>query len=176
MKISLSYCSHTRSSPQANILQILDNHAPHMSLEGIYFCKRHGIALLSFPSHCSHKLQPLDCSVSCLLKKYFNHFQDKWMKTHSGHTMSIYDLPGIVKDALPLATTTTNAQVGFRCSVNWPLNRDIFSNQEYVPSRVTFHPCPPQPSTSSSESTPLPKAPLPHAPPSHGHDTQPTST
>lgn len=80
------------------------------------------------------------------------------MKTHPGHTMSLYDLPGIVKDA------ATNAQADSRYSGIWPLNRDIFSNQEYAPSRASDRPCPPQHSTSASQPEPLPQAPPSQAP------------
>ncbi|KAJ4920932.1 hypothetical protein JOQ06_016527, partial [Pogonophryne albipinna] len=104
--------SHTKSSQESKVLLVLDNHSSHLSVEGIDFCRSHGIILLSFPPHCSHKLQPLDRTVYGPLKKHINSRCDNWMKTHPGSTMTIYDLPGIVKSALPHAATPSNIQAG----------------------------------------------------------------
>jgi hypothetical protein len=53
----------TNCSMERKLLIVLDNHASHTSIEAILFCRKNGIVLLSFPPHCSHKLQPLDVSV-----------------------------------------------------------------------------------------------------------------
>ncbi|KAK1882025.1 Pogo transposable element with ZNF domain [Dissostichus eleginoides] len=141
--------NHTKSSQESKVLVVLDNHSSHLSVEGINFCRGHGIILLSFPPHCSHKLQPLDRTVYGPLKKHINSRCDNWMKTHPGATMTIYDLPGIVKSALPLAATPSNIQAGFACTGIWPFNRHIFSDIDFAPSQVTDRP-PPEPSTSAA--------------------------
>ena len=146
--------AHTKATTDSKVLLILDNHASHLSVVGIDFCRENGIVLLSFPPHCSHKRQPLDRSVYGPLKKYINNFQDQWMRRHPGQTMTIYDLPGIAKDALPLAATTSSAQ--------------YFSNQDFAPSIVTDRPCPPLITTSASP-LPLP----PQAPPTMPQTTPP---
>lgn len=43
------------------------------------------------------------------------------MKTHPGLTISIYDIPGIVRVSLSKATVPTNGQAGFRCTGIWHL-------------------------------------------------------
>ena len=62
------------------------------------------------------------------------------MKTHPG--MTIYDIPGIAKEALPLAATPSNIQKGFQVSGIYPFNRNIFSEDEYMPGFVTDRPEP----------------------------------
>lgn len=119
---------HTKSSVDTNVLLILDNHSFHLSVRGIHFCTDNGIVLLSFPPHCSHKLQPLDCTDIGSLKWAVNFFWDSWMKSHPGLTLSIYDIPGIVRLALPLAGTPANVQSGFRCTGIWPFNRKVFQD------------------------------------------------
>lgn len=47
---------------------------------------------VSFPPHCSQKLQPLEKSVYGHLRKYVNCVCDSWMGDES--TMAIYDIPG----------------------------------------------------------------------------------
>jgi len=48
-----------RCSPASPVI-LIDNHDSHISLPVIDFAKEHGIIMVSFPPHCSHKLQPLD--------------------------------------------------------------------------------------------------------------------
>jgi DDE superfamily endonuclease len=55
--------SHTKSRVTNKILLLVDNHESHISLPEIKYFIEHGIVILSFPPHCSHKLQPLDVSV-----------------------------------------------------------------------------------------------------------------
>lgn len=90
------------------------DYSSHIHINELDFCKENNIVLLSFPPHCSHKLQPLDRSVYGPLKKAINTTCDAWMRKHPGKTMTIYDIPGIVKTAMPLALTQTNIQAGFR--------------------------------------------------------------
>eukprot|EP00106_Octopus_bimaculoides_P002237 XP_014769679.1 PREDICTED: uncharacterized protein LOC106868775 [Octopus bimaculoides] len=67
LKFLEHFVKHTRSSKE-----LLDKHNSHISLAIIDFCRNNGILLLSFPPHCSQKLQLLDRSVYGSLKKYVN--------------------------------------------------------------------------------------------------------
>ncbi|KAL1276995.1 hypothetical protein QQF64_023668 [Cirrhinus molitorella] len=153
---------HTRASLDAKVLLILDNHSSHLSVRGIDFCRKNGIVMLSFPPHCSHKLQPLDRTVYGPLKRHVNAFCDTWMRSHPGLTMSIYDIPGIVRLALPLAGTAVNVQNGFSSTGIWPYNRDKFNASDFAPSLVTDRPPPPvlpeQAGTSAPSAVPLVQA------------------
>lgn len=75
--------------------------------------RKRGVVVISLPPHCSYKLQPLDRSVYGPLKKYINTACDSWMHNNPGKIMSIYDIPKIAKDALPLAANPKNIQAGF---------------------------------------------------------------
>jgi hypothetical protein len=134
------FFKHTRSTKERPVLLILDDHDSHLSLDGIELCRESGIIILSLPPHCSHKLQPLDRSVYGPFKKYVNSMSDAWIRSNPGKTMSIYDIPEVVRDALPLATTFKNIQSGFRVSGVWPLNRHIFTDDEFLTSAVTDRP------------------------------------
>ncbi|MBS0032909.1 MAG: hypothetical protein KFE23_02420 [Candidatus Baumannia cicadellinicola] len=103
---------HTKSSIENPCLLLLDNPGSHLSIDGLNFAKDNGIIMLSFPPHCSHKLQPLDKSVYGPLKKYVNSACDDWMISNPGKTMTICDIPGIVARAYPLAMTPTNILSG----------------------------------------------------------------
>lgn len=49
-----------------------------------------------------------------------------------GKTMTIYDIPGLVR----IAATPEMIQDGFQCSGIWPYNQDIFKDSEFSPSQV----------------------------------------
>lgn len=68
---------------------------------------------------------------------------DDRMKNHPGHTMTIYDLPAIVAQALPLATTPNNIKGGFKVSGVFPFNCDVFEDYKFAPASVTDRPMPP---------------------------------
>lgn len=53
----------TICSKNIHILLLIDNHSSHTSLEAIEYSRENRIVLLSFPPHCSHRLQPLDVGV-----------------------------------------------------------------------------------------------------------------
>lgn len=63
-----------------------------------------------------------------------------WMHNNPGKTMTIYDIPPIVKDLLPLALNPANIMSGFKASGIWPLNVDIFQDSDFAPSYVTDRP------------------------------------
>lgn len=136
------FVKEIRPTKEDPVLLLLDNHQSHLSVPVIDFCKQNGVVLLSFPPHCSHKLQPLDRGVYGPLKTFVNSFCDAWMKNHPGKVMSIYDIPGIVRDALPRAATQINIAGGFRASGIVPYNPHIFRDDEFLASSVTDRPLP----------------------------------
>lgn len=81
------FVRHTKCSKEHPVLIVLDNHASHLSVNIINYCRENGIVLLSFPPHTSHKLQPLDRSVYGPFKRFYNAAADLWMKNNPGKTM-----------------------------------------------------------------------------------------
>ncbi|XP_013859198.1 uncharacterized protein zgc:113274 [Austrofundulus limnaeus] len=163
---------HTHSSPENKVLLILDNHPSHLSVESVNFCRSSGIVLLSLPPHCSHKLQPLARTVYGPFKKAVNTACDSWMRSHPGMTMTIYDIPSIVKDSLLLSATPSNVQEGFRCTGIWPFKRDIFQDREFSPSLVTDRPL--APTSGSPSAAPAASSGPATASPAPATSTSPT--
>jgi len=127
---------HTQFSKEHPVLIVLDNHASHLSVNMIN-CRENGIILLSFPPHTSHKLQPLDRSVYSPFKRFYNAAADSWMKSNPGKTMVIYNIPSLIKAALPNAATPKNIISEFTSTGIWPFNKDVFTEEDYIPSEVT---------------------------------------
>ncbi|XP_050549651.1 uncharacterized protein LOC118268371 [Spodoptera frugiperda] len=153
---------HTNVSLSHKVLLLLDNHYSHVHINALDFCKNNGIILLSFPPHCSHRLQPLDRSAYGSLKKAVNSACDAWMRNHPGRTMSIYDIPGIVASAMPVALTASNIQAGFRKTGTYPYNRNLFTELDFAPAFVTDRPNPEN--TTEPAVVPVPNTTLPVEP------------
>lgn len=142
---------HVNSTKDKPCLLLLDNHDSHLSIPVLNFCKDNGIILVSFPPHTSHRLQPLDKSVYGPFKKYYFAGVDQWMTNNPGKTYSIYDIPGVVKQALPNATNPANVMSGFSATGIMPFNPEVFTEADFLSSYVTDRPLTsdePQQSTS----------------------------
>lgn len=129
--------THVRPSKEHRTLLLLDNHSSHMALKNIEFCRENGIILLTFPPHCTHKLQPMDRAIFGPLKKAINTACDNWMRSNAGKVMCIYDIPSITKTAFDVAITAKNISAGFAATGTWPVNTDIFGEDHFLPSHVT---------------------------------------
>ena len=138
------FMAHVRPSPTDKVILLLNNHVSHLSVDVLQFAKDNGVVMVSFPPHCSHKLQPLDRSVYGPLKRYYNVACDHWIVSHKGRTMTIYDVPAMVGLAYPKAMTPANIQAGFKVSGISPFNRNVFTDDEFLPADVTDRPPPPE--------------------------------
>lgn len=136
----MHFAKFAKPSENNRVLLILDNHQSHLYIPVIDYCRSNYITLLSFPPHTSHKLQPLDRSVFGPFKRYYNSAGEHWMRSNPGRRMTIYNIPGLVKDALPMAITPKNITAGFSCSGIWPFNPDVFTEEDFAPSSVTDRP------------------------------------
>ncbi|KAL4711355.1 hypothetical protein ACJJTC_019196 [Scirpophaga incertulas] len=56
--------------------------------------------------------------------------------------MSIYEIPGVVKHAWPLAATPNNILNAFKKAGISPYNPEIFTDEDFAPSFVTDRPMP----------------------------------
>lgn len=136
------FSSQVRCSVESPVLLLLDNHESHLSIEVLEYAKANGIVMLSFPPHCSHRMQPLDVSVFGPFKKYYNSALKSWLTDHPGQPLQIYNVPSIVTAAFPKAMTPANIIAGFRETGIFPHNRNIFSSDAFLPSEVTNRPNP----------------------------------
>jgi hypothetical protein len=138
VKHFVSHVKHSKGRP----VVLLDNHNSHLSIAALDYCTENGVTVLAFPPHCSHKLQPLDRSVSGPLKTYVHRACDAWITNHPEQMMTIYDLPGIVNMPLNSAATPANTKAGFLATGIFPYNRDVFPDEEFLFSYVTDGPAP----------------------------------
>lgn len=131
------FAKHAKPTPENPVLLLLDNHESHISVAVLDFCKKVGIIMITFPPHCSHKLQPLDLTVYGPLKNYYNKALTDWMVSNPGKTVTIYEIPKLAAIAIPLAFKPQSIQKGFEKPGIWPFNSNIFSNEDFLCSFVT---------------------------------------
>ncbi|XP_035280508.1 tigger transposable element-derived protein 1 [Anguilla anguilla] len=136
------FVKHTRASVNFKVLLLLDNHPSHVSASAIDYCDANGVILLTFPPHCAQKLQPLVQGVFGPFRRNLNIAMDCWAKTHPGTPATIYDLPGLIAEALPISATPKNIMAGFRCTGIWPFNSNIFDDEDFTPCPVAARPDP----------------------------------
>ena len=86
----------TLASRENPILLMLGNHDSHLSFNVIESARENGIHIVTFPPHCSHKLQPLDISVYGPLKSAY---KNEWNISNPGKRVTIFDLPTIFNNA-----------------------------------------------------------------------------
>ena len=126
------FIDSTKASKLTPKLLLLDNHASHLSIEALDLAVEHGITFLSFPPHCSHRMQPLDVSVYGPLKTYYKSQCNAWQKNHAGQRLEIRHIPNLVRLALDLALTPHNIKAGFLATGIAPYNSDIFTDSDFV--------------------------------------------
>lgn len=72
LELNKTLCGIHKCSTERPCLLLLDNHKSHLSVSGLNYAEENGIVMLSFPLHCSHRLQPLDHTVYGHLKRHVN--------------------------------------------------------------------------------------------------------
>ena len=106
----------THASKTNEQIIVLDVHHSHKTLEAINFCRDNGIHLITLPSHCTHKIQPLDCTFFKLLNIGYNAAASNWMLSHQVRRILFFDKAGIFATVYIFTANIDKAMNGFRCS------------------------------------------------------------
>jgi hypothetical protein len=110
-------------------LLILDGHNSHVILDVVYKAKQNGLDLLTLPSHTSHLIQPLDCSIFRPFKCAFRGYMDAWTLQNRGRPAQKEDLAEWVSLALERTLTANNIIQGFKGTGIWPLNLEALARK-----------------------------------------------
>jgi hypothetical protein len=96
--------------------------------------------MLPFPSHTSHKLQPLDGCISGPFKKFYNVASCRWMLSKPVKHTSAHSIAHLTSLAYSSAFSPSNIQSGFCIIGFWPINSDIFTVDKSVSPYVMDRP------------------------------------
>lgn len=127
---------HARCSKDDRIIMLMDNHESHCTLDAIIYARENGIVLVTFPPHCTHRLQPLDVGVMGPFKGKLRVAQNDWMTSNPGKTITIHELASLTNVAYLSSFTVKNITSGFQKPGIWPFSRLAFSDEDFEPSFV----------------------------------------
>jgi transposase len=123
------------------VLLILDGHSSHTrNLAVINKARESNVIILSLPSHCTHRMQPLDLSFFKSLNAFYDQEAATWLRQHPGRAISELQVAELFGMAYEKAATVKNAQSGFRKSGISPFNRHIFSDEDFAAADSTDRP------------------------------------
>jgi len=142
LEVMKHFVKHTASSKENPSLLLLDNHESHLNIASLDYAKKHGVTLLTFPPHTTHKLQVLDVVLMGPFKTYYNSAVTTWMRLNPGIPFSIYNVASCVNEAYARAMTPQNIISGFRKTGIFPYNPEVFTDEDYLLSSVTDRPNP----------------------------------
>ncbi|XP_055541611.1 uncharacterized protein LOC129727632 [Wyeomyia smithii] len=149
------FLKHVRPTANAPTLLILDGHSSHTkNLAFTEEARANNVTVVVLPPHCNHRLQPLDVSFMAPFKMYYSDAAEKLMRQRPGETITINDISGLVNIAFSKVATTRVAVNGFEKTGLVPLNRNVFSENEFSPSTVSDRPPAPEELTFDGNNSP----------------------
>lgn len=125
------------------ILLIMDGHESHESLNLKRVVYRHlrdsenpvEVIILCFPSKCTHKMQPLDVGVfSVVGRQWRKHCDERAIMKKKINRFSI--IPEYIQGVRHTITKEL-IQSSFRSTGIWPINRNIFTDEDFAPSNAS---------------------------------------
>ncbi len=121
-------------------LLLLDNHCSHLDFAVINYANANGIVMLTFPPHCSHRLQPLDVSVFSSFKSALKNEFNSWLQKNPGRRISIHEIAQLSKVPYDKAFSRENVMSGFLKAGIFPKNREVFPPSAFFMAKPTDRP------------------------------------
>ncbi|XP_045778142.1 uncharacterized protein LOC123876058 [Maniola jurtina] len=131
------FIKNTSSSKENPSILIMDNHESHLCIEALDIAKENGVTILTLHPHTSAKLQPLDVGIYSPFKSYYNAAMESWLLNNPGKGVTIYDLAELIGTAFIRTMTPTNIINAFKKTGIHPFDRNVFTEEDFLPSAVT---------------------------------------
>ena len=113
----LHFIKHTKLTKEDTVILVMDRHYSHTrNLEVITLARENHVDIMCFPPHSTHKMQPLDKDFMRSLKTFYCQEIEKWLRSHPGRVLTIYQNGELFGNAYKGAATGKIAANGFRAS------------------------------------------------------------
>lgn len=128
--------SKARNTSKQPILLIMDGHGSHITGEMRVLAEAHGIHILCFPPHTTHKLQPLDVGI-------FGKLQRDWCNYAADYIdENLVEIPRTefirhYMHAREDSFRSNHILSAFRKTGIRPYNSGLFTDADYAPSETT---------------------------------------
>lgn len=119
------------------LILLMDSHGAHISPEIIQLAIENKIFLLTFPSHTTHLLQPLDVAVYKSLKCEWAKCLNEYMRQHPHDKPNRYNFFEIFNPAFLQSMSHSNIFSAFRKTGIIPFNRESIPAEAIAPSQLT---------------------------------------
>jgi len=122
----------------------MDGHYSHTgNLEIITLARENHVDIIYLPPYSSHKMQLLDKAFMGPLKKFYCQETEKWLSSHPGQVVTVYQIGELFGNAHKQAATgkiADNAN-GFRAIGLFPCDKNIFRPYDFLhPQRTKMLP------------------------------------
>lgn len=125
-------CHKDSPTPAGAIQILLDNHVSHMSVSALDLAVEHGVTILSFPPHCSHRMQPLDCGMFSPIKAHYVSKYSTWMKNNAGKVFELHHVPHMVEQCLDEGVTPKIIKKAFERTGIYKFDPDVFTDNDFI--------------------------------------------
>ncbi|CAH2086648.1 unnamed protein product [Euphydryas editha] len=123
------------ASKDRPVLLLLDGHSTHtQNIDLINEARAHGVIILCFPPHTTHRLQVADIAFMRPLSIYYEQAVTAWLRSNPGLVVTIRQVAEVFGNAFVQAATMSTAVNGFRKCGIWPYNPNVFSETDFAPS------------------------------------------
>ena len=115
-----------------NNTRALDGHYLHTrNLEVITLARENHVDIICLPPHSTHKMQPLDKSFMGPLKIFYCQEIEKWLCSHPGWVITIYQIGKLFGNAYKRAATGERVSNGLRVTGLFPCDKNIFRPYDF---------------------------------------------
>jgi len=116
----MKFIAFSRATKEDPVLLLFDGHSSHTkNLTVINAARENGVILLSFPPHCSHKLQPCDVSFMKPLSVYYEDEVRKWLRCNPGKEVTLGNISSLLGAAFIHAANMKTSMKGFEATGIW---------------------------------------------------------
>lgn len=132
------FLKYAKPSEDDPVLLILDGHATHTkNLDFIEKARSSHTTVVCLPPHCSHKLQPLDVAFMGPFNTYYVQSIERFLRNNPGRVVTQYQVSRLLGEAFLKAAMPAIAINGFKKCGIVPLNRDVFTESDFVAAETT---------------------------------------
>jgi hypothetical protein len=126
---------------QSKTLLIVDGHSSHVkNFDVIAKARDNNVIILCLPSHCTHRLQPLDVSFFKPLNARYNSVVQTWHRQQPGRPVTEAEFGELFNSAYSGVASLEKAQSGFQKTGLYPFNRNVLTDDDFLAAEATDQP------------------------------------
>ena len=118
---------HAKPSKDDPVLLVMDGHMTNVkNLDVINLARDNHVTILILPTHCSHRIQPLDITFMKPLNAFYVKAIETFLRNNPGRLVTVYKLSSLFGEAYLQAALPNTAINGFKKTEICPLDRRVY--------------------------------------------------